>query len=322
MDVIEYHPMLRHDHSTAGAASQCCVGSPPARSGAVVQAGPVAGGGHAEARGQSADGASVVSPLAPARPAGLESGGAAGSQTAAQYPAAGAGRAGTAPGAAAARLPHRSVDAAARGHGDRAPDRRALSCRPCLVHPARAALVVATPGPPGARARRAGHPAHLGAARPDPGPDPHGRPLATALGGWGAGLPLGWAPDPLLFPDVSRHRYGGDPHPVSAPPETALPRPPRDPDLGWLGRPPKPCDARLSGSPTPLAPRRTPARLCPGVESHRTGLGQRQGARDGQCVRARADRTAPAFAYRLGPRASPIQPRSRLPAAYRTPALT
>src|SRR5882672_7821909 len=67
MDVIEYHPMLRHDHSTAGAASQCCVGSPPARSGAVVQAGPVAGGGHAEARGQSADGASVVSPLAPGR---------------------------------------------------------------------------------------------------------------------------------------------------------------------------------------------------------------------------------------------------------------
>jgi len=49
-----------------------------------------------------------------------------------------------------------------------------------------------------------------GRARPDPGPDPHGRPLATALGGWGAGLPLGWAPDPLLFPDVSRHLYGGD----------------------------------------------------------------------------------------------------------------
>jgi len=28
----------------------------------------------------------------------------------------------------------------------------------------------------------------------------------------GAGLPLGWAADPLLFPDVSRHLFGRDPH--------------------------------------------------------------------------------------------------------------
>jgi hypothetical protein len=26
MDIIEYHPMLRHDQSTAGATAQCCVG--------------------------------------------------------------------------------------------------------------------------------------------------------------------------------------------------------------------------------------------------------------------------------------------------------
>src|SRR5207253_1090881 len=154
MVVIGYHPMLRHDHSTAGATAQCCVGSTPVRSGAVVHAGHVAGSGHAEAQGQSADGPSLVSPLASAWPTGIESHGATGPKTAARCPAAGAGRARVAPGAAGPRLPHRSVDAAARGDGHRTLDWRALSRRPCLVHPARAAVVVATSHAPGARAGR------------------------------------------------------------------------------------------------------------------------------------------------------------------------
>src|SRR6059036_2434704 len=164
MVVIGYHPMLRHDHSTAGATAQCCVGSTPVRSGAVVHAGHVAGSGHAEAQGQSADGPSLVSPVAPARPGGIEGRGATGPKTAARCPAAGAGRARVAPGTAAPRLPHRSVDAAARGDGHRTLDWRALSRRPCLVHPARAAVVVATSHAPGARAGRVGHSALGGRA--------------------------------------------------------------------------------------------------------------------------------------------------------------
>src|SRR6266568_4328221 len=50
MDFMAYYPMLRHDHSTSGATAHCRVGSTPVRSGAVVHAGQVAGGGgHAEA---------------------------------------------------------------------------------------------------------------------------------------------------------------------------------------------------------------------------------------------------------------------------------
>src|SRR5437016_2587439 len=164
MDFMAYYPMLRHDHSTAGATAQCCVGSTPVRSGAVVHAGHVAGSGHAEAQGQSADGPSLVSPVAPARPGGIEGRGATGPKTAARCPAAGAGRARVAPGTAAPRLPHRSVDAAARGDGHRTLDWRALSRRPCLVHPARAAVVVATSHAPGARAGRVGHSALGGRA--------------------------------------------------------------------------------------------------------------------------------------------------------------
>src|SRR5207249_8725000 len=78
MDFMEYHPMLRHDHSTSGSTAHGRVGSPPVRSGAVVHAGRIAGRGHAEAQGQSADGASLVSPVAPARPGGIESRGATG----------------------------------------------------------------------------------------------------------------------------------------------------------------------------------------------------------------------------------------------------
>src|SRR5206468_4332736 len=67
MDLIEYHPMLRHDNATAGSTAQCRAGSPPVCRGAAVPAGPGPSGGHAGARGDAADGASVVSPLAPAR---------------------------------------------------------------------------------------------------------------------------------------------------------------------------------------------------------------------------------------------------------------
>jgi len=74
--------MLRHDHSTAGAASQCCVGSPRLEAARLFRQGQFAGGGHAELGVSRQTAQSVVSPLAPARPAGLESGGAAGSQTA------------------------------------------------------------------------------------------------------------------------------------------------------------------------------------------------------------------------------------------------
>src|SRR5512146_2012673 len=178
MGIIEYHPMLRYDHSPAGATAQCRVGSTPVRSGAVVQAGPVPGGGYAATRRDAADRASVVSPVAPARPAGIEGGGTAGPKIAARRPAAGAGRAGPAGRAAAARLRHRSVDAAPCGDGDRALDRRALSCRACLVHPAGAALVAATTGAPSARARRTGHPAM------DRRPVAHGKKNARRQRAW------------------------------------------------------------------------------------------------------------------------------------------
>src|SRR4029453_14843915 len=62
-------------------------------------------------------------------------------------------------GSGAGRLPPRSVDVAGRGDGDRASDRRALSRRPRLVHPAGVALVAPTARPPSTRAGRPGHPA-------------------------------------------------------------------------------------------------------------------------------------------------------------------
>ena len=90
MDLIEYHPMLRHDNATAGSTAQCRTGSPPVCRGAAVPAEPGPSGGHAGARGDAADGASVASPLAPARPRRLEGHAEAGSKTAARRPAAGA----------------------------------------------------------------------------------------------------------------------------------------------------------------------------------------------------------------------------------------
>src|SRR4029450_3591879 len=89
MDLIEYHPMLRHANATAGSTTQYRAGSPPVRGGAAVPAGPVASGGHAGVRGDAPDGASVVSPLAPARPRRLEGPGEAGGETPARRPAAG-----------------------------------------------------------------------------------------------------------------------------------------------------------------------------------------------------------------------------------------
>src|SRR5439155_13671060 len=61
--------------------------------------------------------------------------------------------------------------------------------------------------------------------------------------------------------------------------------------------------------------------LRPGAEPDRTGVGQRQDARTGQCVRVGADRAAPALAQRLRPRAPPVRPRLCVPSAYRTPTL-
>src|SRR6266851_5330122 len=94
--------------------------------------------------------------------------GAAGPEAAARRPTVGAGRARPAAGAAALRLQHGAVDTASRGDGHRAPDGRALSRRPRVVHPARVAVVVATARAPGARAGRTGHWAMGGRALADP----------------------------------------------------------------------------------------------------------------------------------------------------------
>lgn len=147
--------MLRHDHSTARLAGRRWVGSAPLRSRAVVYAGPRAGGRHADAGGQSADGASVVSRLARRRPGGVEGGGSAGSQTAARSTAARSGRARVAPRSPASRLRQGSLDAAARGGRHRAVDGGALSSRSRLVHLAGPELVRAAPRSPGERAGRA-----------------------------------------------------------------------------------------------------------------------------------------------------------------------
>jgi len=110
-----------------------------------------------------------------------------------------------------------------------------------------------------AAARR---PAHLGAARPDPGPDPHGAAPGNGsrwLGRWPS---AGMGADPLLFPDVVPALYGGDPHPVLR----HLKRHFRGHRviLIWMA-----LGATQSVRCAPIwlanatAPRRTPARLCP-----------------------------------------------------------
>src|SRR5207249_10528609 len=103
-----------------------------------------------------ADRASVVSPVAPRGPAGVESGGPAGPEAATRPAPAGPRGDGPAPGAAAARLRHRPLDAAPRGDGHRPADRGALSSGPRLVPLAGAAVVAATARAARPRAGRSG----------------------------------------------------------------------------------------------------------------------------------------------------------------------
>src|SRR5260370_31981155 len=156
MIVIGYDAMLRHGQNTPGTPGCGRVGSAPLRGGAAVGAGHRASGRHAGAGGESADRASVVSPVAPRGPAGIESGGPAGPEAAARPTAAGPGGDGPAPGAAVARLRHRTLDAAARRDGHRPADRGPLSSGSRLVPLARAAVVAATARAAGARAGRGG----------------------------------------------------------------------------------------------------------------------------------------------------------------------
>src|SRR5713101_1877048 len=142
MMFIGYDAMLRHGHDTTGTPGCGGIGSAPVQGRAAVCAGHRPSGRHAGAGGQSADRASVVSPVAPRGPAGIESGGPGGD--------------GPAPGAAAARLRHRTLDAAARRDGHRPADRGALSSGPRLVPLAGAAVVAATARAARTRAGRSG----------------------------------------------------------------------------------------------------------------------------------------------------------------------
>src|SRR6266496_6593442 len=156
MVFIGYDAMLRHGQETTGTPGCGRVGSAPLRGGAAVCAGHRAGGRHAGAGGESADRASVVSPVAPRGLAGIESGGPAGPEAAARPAPTGPGGDGAAAGAAAARLRHRSLDAAARRDGHRSADRGSLSSGPRLVPLARAAVVAATARTARTRAGRGG----------------------------------------------------------------------------------------------------------------------------------------------------------------------
>src|SRR5229473_826423 len=156
MIVIGYDAMLRHGQNTPGTPGCGRVGSAPLRGRAAVCAGHRASGRHAGAGSESADRASVVSPVAPRGPAGIESGGPAGPEAAARPTPAGPGGDGPAPGAAVARLRHRTVDAAARGDGHRPADRGPLSSGSRLVPLARAAVVAAAARAARARAGRSG----------------------------------------------------------------------------------------------------------------------------------------------------------------------
>src|SRR2546430_4687623 len=156
MIVIGYDAMLKHGQNMPGTPGCGCVGSAPLRGRAAVCAGHRASGRHAGAGSESADRASVVSPVAPRGPAGIESGGPAGPEAATRPAPAGPRGDGPAPGAAAARLRHRTVDAAPRGDGPRPADRGPLSSRARLVPFARAAVVAATAHATRARAGRGG----------------------------------------------------------------------------------------------------------------------------------------------------------------------
>src|SRR6266852_3004255 len=156
MIVIGYDAMLRHGQTTPGTPGCGRVGSAPLRGRAAVCAGHRASGRHAGAGGESADRARVVSPVAPRGPAGVESGGPAGSEAAARPAPAGPRGDGPAPGAAAARLRHRPLDAAARGDGHRPADRGPLSSGPRVVPLAGAAVVAATARAARTRAGRGG----------------------------------------------------------------------------------------------------------------------------------------------------------------------
>src|SRR5216683_4358831 len=172
MIVIGYDAMLRHGQNTPGTPGCGRVGSAPLRGRAAVCAGHRASGRHAGAGGESADRASVVSPVAPRGPAGLESGGPAGAEAAARPAPTGPGGDSPARGAAAARLRHRSLDAAARGNDHRPADRGPLSSGPRLVPVAGAAVVAATARTARPRAGRggdsAGGPAPLARSKKTP----------------------------------------------------------------------------------------------------------------------------------------------------------
>ena len=154
MVVISYDAMLRHGQDTTGTPGCGRVGSAPLRGRPAVCPGCRASGRHARAGGESADRASVVSPVASRGSAGIESGGPAGPEAAARPASAGPGGDGPAPGAKTARLRHRSLDVAARGDGHRPADRGPLSSGPRLVPLARAAVVAATARAARARAGR------------------------------------------------------------------------------------------------------------------------------------------------------------------------
>src|SRR5712692_7445453 len=149
-----YDAMLRHGESTATGC--CCAGSAPLRGRAAVCGWSFPGRGRSGLGRESADGAPLVSPVAAAGPAGVESGGPARPQAAARSAAARPGRHGPAAWSGGPWLQCRALDLATGGDGDRAPHGGSLSPGPCLVHPPALELVGAAPGTSRPRAGRGG----------------------------------------------------------------------------------------------------------------------------------------------------------------------
>src|SRR5262245_246867 len=154
MNFMGYDATLSHGHSARGPTGFCRVESTPLPRRPVVRTRRVASGRGPGVGRDADDRLSLVSRLESQGAGRAQGSRASRPETPAGHRAAGAPRCRLARGRTGARVPDGSVDAAPRGGGDRAPDRRPVSPRPCLVPGAAAELVTAAAGPAGARTRR------------------------------------------------------------------------------------------------------------------------------------------------------------------------
>src|SRR5712691_7539534 len=309
---MSYDAMLRHGEATASAAGCCGVGSAAVRGRTAVCAWTVASHSRSGVERESPDGTSVVSRMASAGSTWAAGGWPARAQAASGSAAARAGRHGPAAWSGGPWLQCRALDLATGGDGDRAPHGGSLSPGPCLVHPPALELVGAAPGTSRPRAGRGGDSAvgHGALAR--------GKKNACRQRAWlifedESGVSQHpvvrrtWAArgkTPILTHTLNNWRLLRDgPRRLSPSAEAVRPWPPGDPAVGRAASPQESRGADVRRRAALLAHGRAVARLCPGPESSRARVRQREGTRARESLRPGPPDPGRRVADRLGSRA-------------------